>query len=258
MEHITRLHRCIADSKVATGIFIGSNSPGLAELLVNGTDLDWFATDLQHASIPANDSANLLRAVQAADPEVTPFVRLPDHSVYWIQQSLDSGYTGLIVPLVESADEARQLVRAAYFPPIGDRSSAGSIRSYLYGMEPDTVNDKLILLPQIESAKGLENTEEILAVEGVSGVLLGPEDLSLSCGWRGKDLWSFQPFMNAIERVITACRKENKLSSILTGGYNEAREAGFDIIGFGSDLAYTRTKIVDVVNSTIRELRGKK
>ena len=131
-------------------MFFGLNSPALAELVVHGTEMDFVATELQHASIDTDDNAGMLRAIQAADREVTPMVRLPDHSVYWIQQSLDAGYLGLIAPLVESAEQASALVRAAYFPPLGDRSFAGSVRASMYRIEPNTANERMNLLPQIE------------------------------------------------------------------------------------------------------------
>ena len=255
MDHFTRMHRCLTESRVAVGMSLGANSPGQAELIVNGIESDFFMADLQHQPVTSADSINLLRAVQAADPDVTPLARVPDHSVYWIQQSLDAGYTGLIVPLVESAEQSRNLVRAAFYPPIGDRSSAGSIRASLYGLEPDAANDLIKLLPQIESAGGLDHVEEIVEVSGVSGVLVGPEDLSLSCGWRGLDLWSHRPFLDAIRRILAACRKNNKAAAILTGGYKEARKAGFDIIGIGSDIAMARVQSVGHINSTFAELR---
>jgi 2-dehydro-3-deoxyglucarate aldolase/4-hydroxy-2-oxoheptanedioate aldolase len=224
-------------------------------MIAAGTELDFFATDLQHAPVDAQDSASILRAVQAVNADITPMVRLPDHSVYRIQQSLDIGYMGMIVPLVESASQAEALVRAAYYPPRGDRSFAGSIRAYLYGMEPGVANDRTILLPQIESAKGLENAEEIIAVDGVTGILLGPEDLSLSCGWRGLDLWSHPPFLEAVERVVSLCRQYGKVSSILTAASEEARNAGFQVIGFGGDIAMVRLDLVALVNERLNRLR---
>jgi 2-keto-3-deoxy-L-rhamnonate aldolase RhmA len=231
------------------------NSPSLAELVVNGTELDFVAVELQHAQVSSGESTAILRAVQAADPDVTPLVRLPDHSVYWIQQSLDAGFTGMIVPLVESAEQAESLVRAAYFPPLGDRSSAGSIRAVMYAIEPDTANARMLLLPQIESARGLEQVEAIVAVDGVSGALVGPEDLSLSCGWRGKDLWSYEPFLEAVERVLAACRRHGKVAAVLSGAFNDAQKAGFDIIGFAGDQNLVRVNMVANVNDCVAQLR---
>jgi len=140
-------------------MFFGLNSPSLAELIVNGTELDFVAVELQHAQVSSGDSTAILRAVQATDPDVTPLVRLPDHSVYWIQQSLDAGFTGMIVPLVESAEQTESLVRAAYFPPLGDRSSAGSIRAVMYALEPDYYKVGLIVeaLVHVHGATGDSN-----------------------------------------------------------------------------------------------------
>ena len=255
MEFCTRLHQCLAESRLAAGMFIGTNSPATAELLVNGADLDFIGTDLQHSATNAGDAMHLLRAIQAADPMVTPLVRLPNHEAYWIQQALDAGYVGLIAPLVESAEQAAELVRVAYFPPIGDRSSAGSVRASLYGLGHAAVNERLILLPQIESAKGLERVEEIVAVAGVTGVLLGPEDLSLSCGWFGQDLWSYEPFLAAARRVLAACRDVEKDAAVLTGGFVEARKLGFNIIGIGSDAAAVRVDLVPFANNKLARLR---
>jgi 4-hydroxy-2-oxoheptanedioate aldolase len=256
MQHETRLHRCIADRTIAAGFFTGLGSPALVDLLAHGTTLDFLAVELQHAPIDAAMCSALLRAMQTADPDVTPIVRLPDHSVYWIQQSLDAGYIGLIAPLVESADQARELVRAAYFPPIGARSFAGSVRASMYGIEPDQANEHLILLPQIESARGLEHVEEIVAVKGITGVLFGPEDMSLDCGWRGRDLWTHPPFMDAVERVVSACRKHDKPAATLTGAPLCARDAGFNIIGFGGDTGQVRIDMVTRCNEQVNAIHG--
>ena len=94
MEHLTRLHRCISESRLGVGMFFGLNSPAAVELILHGTQMDFATVELQHAPIGPGDCAALLRTVQAADPGITPLVRLPDHSPYWIQQSLDAGFAG--------------------------------------------------------------------------------------------------------------------------------------------------------------------
>ena len=255
MKFLTRLHRCLDESRVAAGACAALNCPSAAELMVHGTDMDFVIVELQHAAVHADDALHLLRAIQAADPEVTPLVRLPNHDVYWIQQSLDGGYVGLIAPLVESAEQARELVKAAYFPPLGDRSVAMSIRASLYGEPLQMFNDRMILLPQIESARGLENAEEIIAVEGVTGVLLGPADLSMSCGWQDKDPWSHPPFLDAARQVVGLCKKYGKDAATLTGGFMEARNEGYNIIAFGGDQAFIRTALTASINEKAASLR---
>jgi len=258
MKLTTRLHECLAEGRVAVGTFAALNSPEAVELLANGTELDFMGTDLQHGGISGRDSAHLIRALQAADPRVTPLVRLPNHEKYWIEQSLDAGYVGLIAPITESADQAEALVQRAYFPPVGARSMAGSIRASLYEDYFDTINDRLLLLPQVESAPGLAHVDEIVGVEGVSGVLLGPGDLSLSCGWAGEDLWSHPPFLEAAERVAAACRSRDRHAAILTGGNGiyAARDMGYNIIGIGSDAVHVRIGMTEDVRDRLARLRS--
>lgn len=258
MQYVTRLHHCLTDGKLAAGMFISLNSPSVAELLVGSTEMDFVGVDLQHAAVNSSAAVHLLRAIQAADPMVTPLTRVPNHDVYWIQQSLDVGYTGLIVPLVESRRQAEALVRVAYYPPAGARSIAGSIRASLYSDYISTSNQRMILLPQIESAAGLDHVEEIVAVDGITGVFVGPADLSLSCGWRNEDLWSYEPFLAAIQRVINACGEHGKAAGILVVGDDmiAARKAGFNLVGFGSDAAYIRLNVVSDVNARLQQLRS--
>ena len=254
----TRVHARLAGGDNAYGGCSVLNSPFAVELLANGADFDFMVVDLQHAPTGPADSIHLLRAMQAARREITPFVRIATQDKYWIEQSLDAGYLGLIVPLVESADQARALVRAAYYPPQGARSQAGTLRATLYDDYHAKINDRLFLLPQIESKTGLEHCAEIINVDGVSGALLGPGDLSLSCGWTAPDRWSQQPFVDAVKRVVGACEESGKIPAIMIGGLDNAtcaRDAGFRLIAFANDGVAMRTGVVPQTQSALDELR---
>lgn len=258
MKFASRLHERLAAGSVALGTTTIVNSPAMLELFADRADIDFVVTDIQHGAVDAGYSVHLLRALQAANPQITPLARVPDHHRYWIAQSLDAGYQGLIVPLTESAEQAEKLVRRTYYPPMGARSKAGSIRAVMYEEYFDTINDRLLLLPQIESAQGLEHVEEIVAVDGVSGVLLGPCDLSLDIGWRQDTLWDQEPFLAAAQRVATACNDRGKIAAVLVGGKGPliARDMGYRIIGFTGDGAGTRTTYAGDVNAKAAELRG--
>ena len=259
MKLETRVHVRLAAGQTAYGGWSVLNSPFALELMANGTDFDFIGVDLQHAAMGVGDSTHLLRAMQAAQPEVTPFVRLATQDKYWIEQSLDAGFTGLIVPLVESAEQARALVRAAYYPPRGARSQAGTLRATLYENYFDTIDDRLFLLPQIESRDGLEHCEEIINVPGVSGALFGPGDLGLSCGWSGKDSWSFQPFVEAVRRVVGACTEAGKIPAVMMAGLDNAaraRDAGFRLIAFIHDGADIRIDAASQRQSALDTLRS--
>lgn len=258
MQLVTRLHERLDKGELAIGVFDGLNSPGFVELLANGTELDFLGVDLQHAAVSSGDAVHILRALQAADPGATPIVRMPNHEKYWIEQSLDAGYLGLVAPIIESADEARALARRAHYPPVGARSMAGSVRAWLYEDYYPSINDRLLVLPQIESAPGLDHVEEIVSVDGISGVLVGPCDLSLSCGWFGEDLWSHSPFLAAVDRVLTACRERGKHAAIITGGDGiyHARNLGFNIISIGGTAVCARVDTVVDVNARVERLRS--
>jgi len=225
-------------------------------MLVNKAALDWIGVDLQHGPISPSESTHLLRAIQAANRSVTPFVRLPDHSRYWIEQSLDAGYLGLIVPMVESASQARDIVRYSHYPPVGTRSYAGSVRASLYDGYPQEVDQRLSIWMQIESSLGLQNAEEIAAVDGVTGLLLGPADLSLSCEWCPQDLWSQPEFIQAAKKVVDLCNAHDLDAAILTGieGALHAANIGYRCIGFGSDAAWTRIDLSRVINDATESL----
>ena len=258
MKLESRVHKRLSAGQSSYGGWFGLNSPSSIEFLANDVDLDFICVEQQHSAIGQADSIHLLRAMQAANPKTTPFIRLATQDKYGIEQSLDAGYVGLIVPLVESAEEAEALVRASYYPPLGARSQAGSIRARLYEDYFTSINDHLILLPQIESRVGLEHCEDIVGVSGVSGLLFGPTDLSLSCGWTGKDLWSHQPFLDAVDRVIEACRSAGKIAATLTGGLEgtqRVQDSGFNLISFIHEGVQIRVKMVEDAQKILSEMR---
>lgn len=259
MKLKTRIHeRMATNSWPAYGGLFFLNSPLAVELVVGSCELDFMAVDLQHGAISPHDSSHLIRAMAAANPMTTAFVRIPTADKHWFEQSLDAGYVGVIVPCVESAEEARALVAMAYYPPKGDRSYAGTIRAILYDDYHANINDHLILLPQIESKKGLENAEAIVKQDGVSGVLLGPGDLSLSCGWPIATAWSHPPFLEAVKRVVGTCQDTGKLAAIVVLGTEQAqraKEAGFHLISHVTDAVF-RTQVIPQINEGLGQLRG--
>lgn len=260
MNLTTRVHTCLAEGRPAFGGWCMLNSPQATELLAGMVDFDFVGIDRQHAPIGVADACHHIRAMQAASPQTTPFLRIPTHDKYGIEQALDAGYTGLIVPLVESADQARALARAAYYPPKGARSLAGTTRGCLYENYAEQINDHVILLPQTESREGLEHCEEIVNVPGVSGLLIGPGDLSLSCGWSGKDSWNHKPFTDAVSRVVSACKEAGKVSAIIICGLeaaSNALDAGINLIAFASDGIDLRVTTLPLARQSLATLRAR-
>ena len=160
--------------------WMASESPLLAETIgVSGVDA--VVVDLQHG---ASDMHNLMSMMQAisATPAV-PMVRLPGNVPETIMKALDFGAYGLICPLVNNADEARALVDASRYPPQGVRSFATArVFNYAGADYFAHANDAIMRLAMVETRDGLDNIEEILAVDGLDGIFVGPTDLAIALG----------------------------------------------------------------------------
>ncbi|HET7559071.1 MAG TPA: aldolase/citrate lyase family protein, partial [Limnochordia bacterium] len=154
----------------AVGLIENLGSPEVAELMA-ASGPDWLAIDCEHARITPERLAHMVRGVQSV--AATPILaRLPDHSVSWCKWALDAGVTALAAPMVDSAAEAQRFVQQSLLPPAGRRSWGGGRAPLHFGDDYlDTINDRLALLAQIESAEGLAAVDEILAVPGLSGIL---------------------------------------------------------------------------------------
>ncbi|PSJ22595.1 4-hydroxy-2-oxoheptanedioate aldolase [Halomonas sp. ND22Bw] len=210
-----RFKQAIAEQHPQIGLWLGLANGYCAELAANA-GFDWLLLDGEHAP---NDLNSLLAQLQAvAAYPVQPIVRPPVGDTALIKQYLDLGVQTLLVPMVDSADQARELVRAMRYPPEGVRgvgsalaraSRWNSISGYL-----DQADEQMCLLVQIESREGLENLDEIAAVDGVDGVFIGPADLSASLGHRGNP--GHPDVQAAIEDGIARIQRAGKAAGILS------------------------------------------
>ena len=171
---------------VQFGLWLGLADPYAAELCATA-GFDWLLIDGEHGP---NDLRTMLGSLQAIAPYPShPVVRIPQGDVSLIKQVLEIGATTLLVPMVESAEQARELVRATRYPPAGIRGvGSGLARSSRWGRERDylrTANERMCLLVQVETERGLACIDEIAQVDGVDGVFIGPADLAASLGHLG-------------------------------------------------------------------------
>ena len=177
----------LAHDETQVGLWLGLANAYAAEV-VAGSGFDWLLIDGEHAP---NDLTTILAILQsiAAYP-VNPVVRVPDSNPTFIKQVLELGATTLLVPMVESPEQAREVVRAVRYPPAGIRGvGSGLARSSRFGRYGDYLkraNDTICLIVQIETSAAAAKASAIAAVEGVDGVLLGPSDLAASLGLLGQ------------------------------------------------------------------------
>ena len=177
---------------------------------------DWLLIDGEHSP---NDVRSTLQALQAvAGYRSHPVVRVVQGETALIKQMLDIGAQTLLVPMVDTAEQARHLVAATRYPPEGIRGvGAGAARASRWGARADYVdqaNQEVCLLVQVESVTGLDNLEAICAVDGVDGVFIGPSDLAASMGYRGK--LSHPDVQAAVDQAIRRIHASGKAAGTLT------------------------------------------
>lgn len=205
------------------------------------TSADWVGVDLQHGALEPSDVPGLLRVAEKVSLPL--FARLPSHAADTIGRVLDAGVQGVIVPAVESAREAEALVSACRFPPRGKRS-AGVARSALGvvsgGAEP-------LLLPMVETTDGLAHAEEILAVDGIDGLFVGPYDLSLSSGFPAPHS---PQTVEALRGIIAVARRAGKVVGFYAAHptlVELAPEA--DLVAIDSDVTALRLGLAQLFGS---------
>jgi 4-hydroxy-2-oxoheptanedioate aldolase len=205
------------------GLWVGLADSYVAEVLA-GTGFDWLLIDCEHAP---NDPRSVLRQLQAMAPyPVHPVVRPVHGSVELVKQYLDLGVQTLLIPMVETAEQAATMVAATRYPPRGVRGVGSALaRSSRWNQIEDYVrrcDEEMCVLVQVESVRALENLESIAAVPGVDGVFFGPADLSASMGLLGRPMDA--AVQAAIAQGIATVRRAGKAAGSLSGDNRVARE----------------------------------
>jgi 2-keto-3-deoxy-L-rhamnonate aldolase RhmA len=173
---------------------------GVIEIFKNDV-LDFLILDLEHGSFSVEAAENLIRTARAH--ELPVIVRAADSLYHLLSACLDAGAKGVVVPRVETADQARAVMQSVRFPPQGRKGFGGfSLVREWRGVEQ--FNSQIAVLLQIESRRGIDNLEEILDVEGISGIIVGPSDLSIDLGVPLQ--YDHPRLIESVDRVLAACR----------------------------------------------------
>jgi len=227
----------LRDGQPLLGTVVTLGTPQASELLAR-VGYDWLWIDMEHGPL---ELAMVQSLIQAAGSECASLVRVPSNDSVWLQRVLDLGPTGVIVPHVDSADDARDIMAACWYPPRG-RRSVGIGRAQGYGLDLPrylaSSHESLVVMPQIEHADAVEDIDAILAVDGIDCVMVGPFDLSASLGHPGE--LDHPALTKAIRRVVRACRRAGKQAGIFAGTPEFAktwRAEGFQVVAVGADVA---------------------
>jgi 4-hydroxy-2-oxoheptanedioate aldolase len=201
---------------------------------------DSLYVDMEHSSFSLETMSQI--CIAALEVGITPFVRVP--GLADVQRILDAGALGIIAPHVQSAAEARDYVKAAKYPPLGDRSNAGNLPHLQYRSFPAAeayaaVDAATMVIVQFESAKAIENADEIMAVEGVDMVLIGTNDLLADYGLPGQ--YDHPKVHEAYTAALAACRKHGK--HLAVGGFASRADLAAKYVRMGARYVSTGTDL---------------
>lgn len=228
----------ILNNQKQFGCWVGMADSYAAEISASA-GFDWLLIDGEHAP---NDLRSILSQLQVVSASKShPIVRLPIGETYMIKQALDAGAQNLLIPMVESGEQARELVRATRYPPNGVRGVGSALaRASNFNAIPDyltTADEQICLIVQLETVAGVEALDDILAVEGVDGVFIGPSDLAADMGLLGKaNSPEVQDATNALLKRIKDAGKAAGILALSDHAIAQALESGASFIGVGIDV----------------------
>jgi 2-keto-3-deoxy-L-rhamnonate aldolase RhmA len=225
-------------------------TPGIGHIL-KSAGCDFVLFDLEHSGFHFETVKSVLRYFEAA--QLPAIVRVPSKEYQHIARAMDMGAEGLMLPMVSTPDEARQIVHAMKYHPAGGRGVALQVAHDRY--RPGAVADKLAaanrrstLFCQIETAAGADNADEIAAIEGVDALWVGHFDLSASLGIPGE--FDHPDFKRAIDLTIAACKKHGKALGRLVPTVEvgvELYRAGFDFICYSGDVWVLHNALAEAI-----------
>lgn len=230
------------DGRACAGVMLNEVAFPNFSIIMRQAGMDFLILDGEHGGFDYTGMAGLIMVARLSGIPIV--VRLPDNGRRDITKAMDMGADGLLLPMTDSAEEIREVVRYAKYAPLGQRGISTNRGHTFY--DPGCLEDYMgqangenMIFAQIETRRGVENVDEILGVDGVDGIFIGPNDLScdLGClGERGKE-----PVLEAIRTAGRAAAKSGKRAGIITekdAFLEEAGKCGFDLFCCGSEISF--------------------
>jgi 2-keto-3-deoxy-L-rhamnonate aldolase RhmA len=251
-----RVKRALRAGGVALGTMVSHvRTPSIAVML-KAAGFDFFFIDSEHGAFNLETVQDI--ALVAREADIVPILRVPGLSDDHLFRPLDAGVMGLLCPHVETGDQAHHIVRATKYYPLGERGmSLRNIHTGFVRGKGDEVtrrlNEETLLAVQVETAKGVDNIDAIVAVEGIDAVYVGPNDLSQTVGVPGQI--HHPEVTTRIDRVIAACNRAGVAPGLHTYDVESAQgwlKKGIRLLGFAGDSAF----IIDAGAKAVTDLRS--
>lgn len=244
----------------SVGTWVSIGSPTVTEVTAS-LDLDFVVIDTEHTAIGLETLENMVRGIDAMGGETASIVRVPWNGKVYLKRVLDIGVDGVLVPMIETAEEARSLVEAVQYPPGGVRG-LGSGRASRYGKNfqnyVENVDETFVTIAQVETKRGVENAEEIASVDGIDGLFIGPTDLSGSLDVFGQ--WESEILDQHIEQAIEVSKEaEMPIGTFVTSQNDIPKRVaqGFDFFAIGKDTATLVAGTEEMIAEYERSIREK-
>jgi 2-dehydro-3-deoxyglucarate aldolase/4-hydroxy-2-oxoheptanedioate aldolase len=251
-----RVKQALKAGKRVVGTMISEmRNPEVAYILA-AAGMDFLMVDTEHSSVGVESLQNVVRASRAAG--VVPLARVTDNQYPFISRILDMGTMGIMVPRVNTAEEARNVVRYAKYPPQGQRGfgARGVMTDYEAVSVPDVVswvNEHTLVIVQVESAEALAQLEQTARVPGIDVAVIGPNDLSISLGIPGD--FEHPRFLEAVEQTFEICLKNGISPGVHTSNLQAVkryREMGMCFLMYSTEARM----LLDAATKAVHELVG--
>lgn len=233
----------LAEGQLALGMGLRQARTVDIAQIAKACNFDWLFIDMEHNSMSLDTAAQICNAALAVG--VAPIIRVPGHESFHATRLLDTGAQGIVVPHVDSAEQARRIVDFCRFPPRGHRSIPGGLPQTRFATMPvaetvELINAETFVVAMIETREGLRNVEEIAAVPGIDGLLVGCTDMAAELGVTGQ--LGHELVKSALDATFAACHRHGKVPG-MGGVYDDALmreyvEKGARFILSGSDLSF--------------------
>jgi len=254
-----RMKQVMAEGRIPVGhMVLEFATRGLPQILEN-TGVDFVVVDMEHSGFSIGDIADVMTCFKLTS--IAPFVRIPQVQYHFIARSLDAGALGIMAPNVSSAAEARALVDAAKYAPLGKRGvGIGTANTDFKSVDPQEflayANENTSVICQIESQEGLDDLEGIASTPGVNVLWVGHFDLSHSLGMAGQ--FGHPRFLDALKRVVDVAHRRGLGAAIQPRSMAQAQEwmaMGFNVISYGTDFGVYMEAVRQGVEG-VRKLAG--
>jgi 4-hydroxy-2-oxoheptanedioate aldolase len=226
----------------------------LATRVLARLGFDWLTLDMEHQPLDWREAAAVFGAI--ADAGCVPLVRVPEGNHFLIKRALDAGAWGIVAPMVNTVEQAKEIIAATKYPPVGNRSLGGSLHGLNFDATPgdyfQRANDEILVILQTESALGIENAEAIYSLPGVDAIFVGPVDLRANLrGASGGDVTDAE-FEAALQRIVDIGKKTGTPTGMHTMAPDVALQRaaqGMQFIAVASDIRMLTVKAQETLKA---------